>query len=505
MPHRRPGLGRTAVAAALALFLVHAVAMRFVCDDAFISFRYADNLIRHGELVFNPGERVEGYSNFLWTMLMAAVLATGLDPVPSSQVLGILAGLATLGVVARFAARCGGAASGWNATAAWMLAGSSSFAAWSTGGLETSLFVLVFTLAWTRCILEGESCRRPWSGVWFGVCALVRPEGALAFALAAMHRAVLGAAAGRWRPSRADLWWAGGFLVFFGPHLAWRWLYYGWPLPNTYYVKASGVALWQPGGRYVASWLVGHAAWIAAALPWMAAAARRRMHGRLGLMVALQLAGFAVHVAHAGGDFMAMHRFLVHLLPALAVVAALGLEALPWPPALCGRRRAVVAAAAIAVAVVVVVRADRSTLRVAHRDGIDSIGMLRQYAAQWTAIGRWLAQREPATTRIATSAAGAIPYYSRLYTLDVLGLSDAWIAHAMPQERGQAGHAKRAPEHYILSKGIDLLILHPTVLPRRIDRPANEVEYFAARGFVWEMTQVPGLSPPWWGAWRRVR
>jgi hypothetical protein len=40
-------------------------------DDAYISYRYAHNLFRGNGLVFNPGERVEGYSNFSYTLLMS--------------------------------------------------------------------------------------------------------------------------------------------------------------------------------------------------------------------------------------------------------------------------------------------------------------------------------------------------------------------------------------------------------------------------------------------------
>ncbi len=45
----------------------------FLCDDAFISFRYARNLLEGHGLVFNPGEYVEGYSNFLWVLELAAI------------------------------------------------------------------------------------------------------------------------------------------------------------------------------------------------------------------------------------------------------------------------------------------------------------------------------------------------------------------------------------------------------------------------------------------------
>src|SRR5439155_1651061 len=56
-------------------------------DDAFISFRYARNLVRGTGLVMNPGERVEGISNFLWTLLSVPVLALGKDPARAAQVL----------------------------------------------------------------------------------------------------------------------------------------------------------------------------------------------------------------------------------------------------------------------------------------------------------------------------------------------------------------------------------------------------------------------------------
>src|SRR5215212_3588570 len=42
-----------------------------VMDDAYISFRYAYNLVEGHGLVFNEGEYVEGYTSLLWTLLMA--------------------------------------------------------------------------------------------------------------------------------------------------------------------------------------------------------------------------------------------------------------------------------------------------------------------------------------------------------------------------------------------------------------------------------------------------
>ena len=57
---------------ALAYGVAAAIQRAWVCDDAFISFRCADHLVRGLGLVFNPGERVEGYTNFLWAVWVAA-------------------------------------------------------------------------------------------------------------------------------------------------------------------------------------------------------------------------------------------------------------------------------------------------------------------------------------------------------------------------------------------------------------------------------------------------
>ena len=68
----------------------------YVVDDAFISFRYARNLVEGHGLVYNPGEHVEGYSNFLWVLLEAALLASGAPILTGVKVLGVASGVAAV-------------------------------------------------------------------------------------------------------------------------------------------------------------------------------------------------------------------------------------------------------------------------------------------------------------------------------------------------------------------------------------------------------------------------
>src|SRR4029450_2282074 len=97
---------RLGLMASLVLLLAHALFYRFLCDDAFISFRYAHNLASGQGLVFNPGfERVEGYSNFLWVVVLAAFDALGARPEHVAPVLSLLLTVALWGLVARASLR----------------------------------------------------------------------------------------------------------------------------------------------------------------------------------------------------------------------------------------------------------------------------------------------------------------------------------------------------------------------------------------------------------------
>jgi hypothetical protein len=62
---------RVLVLVACAAFFLHGQEYEAVQDDAFISFVYSKHLAAGEGLVFNLGERVEGYTNFLWVALMA--------------------------------------------------------------------------------------------------------------------------------------------------------------------------------------------------------------------------------------------------------------------------------------------------------------------------------------------------------------------------------------------------------------------------------------------------
>ena len=78
----------------------------FLTDDAFISFRYTRNLLEGHGLVFNPGEYVEGYTNFLWILELAAIWGVfGLRPEHAAPWLSVAYTIATIAAILWWVAR----------------------------------------------------------------------------------------------------------------------------------------------------------------------------------------------------------------------------------------------------------------------------------------------------------------------------------------------------------------------------------------------------------------
>src|SRR5262249_33541612 len=148
-----------ALAACFLASLALAWARRFIQDDAFISLRYARNLARGLGLVFNPAERVEGYTNFLWTVWLSLPFRLGLDRVAFSYATGLALFAGTLVVAMRLARSL--LPEAWAAPLMLLaiLGANHTFSAYATGGLETML--QTFLALATFAALAGSPLRAP--------------------------------------------------------------------------------------------------------------------------------------------------------------------------------------------------------------------------------------------------------------------------------------------------------------------------------------------------------
>jgi len=230
----------------LGVGLVETVRRAWVCDDIFISLRYIQNLFQGDGLVFNAGERVEGYTHFLWVMLLAALHRLGLDLVWLAQYLSIAAFAALLVTLwwrsSRRAAQR--PSPGWLGLpiAAVGLALHKDMQIYASGGLETMPFALL--LLWAVLVTAGPKARWGLAATLYAIATLLRPEGAM-YTTAAFFYVLWSS-----RSVTQALRFAGVWLLLVLPSEIFRIAYFGDFLPNTFYAKSGQAANWQQGWHY---------------------------------------------------------------------------------------------------------------------------------------------------------------------------------------------------------------------------------------------------------------
>lgn len=243
----------------------------FLTDDAYISFRYASNLVSGHGLVWNaaPFRPVEGYSNFLWVMLLAGVWRwTGLEPPTTANAIALLFSLFSLLLFSLFLLNMRWRRELARFRVAFLalsllgLLSNRTFLAWSSSGLETAMYNF-FLLLWTFCLLRLPAGSSAWfflTSLSAALLTLTRPDGVLFLLgtlLAGLSVAWKGPRPGAWRSAP----WVIPPAALAVGHAVWRRLYYGEWLPNTYYAKIGSP--WpESGWRYLLSFVLEYALWL---------------------------------------------------------------------------------------------------------------------------------------------------------------------------------------------------------------------------------------------------
>lgn len=439
--------------------------LTFTLDDPFISFRYAENLAHGRGLVFNPGERVEGYSNLLWVLLLTVFARLGLDPshtwgmVLAAKLLGAACGFACLPMLLRLSRQFDpeDEPHAWlRGLPALLLGVSVYFAVWTVGGLETPLYA--FLLLWCgHLYLRGlAGSRRAFFasvGV-IGLLGLTRPEGFFVAGAFALH--LLFAARGAAPARRERVVWFGLNAVLVAALIVFRMAYYGDWLPNTYYAKADAPRLltYLRGLHQASEGLLGTVGLpllVLVPLAW----SRRRSPAAWSL--ALLVCAFDLaFVVRAGGDWMPGYRFVVPILPWLGLLLEASIRTLArgGSPALAARPQR---SRALDIGVVLVVLAAGFVLVRARILGLElgpefrplhKGGRLIQ--APYLDAARWVRDHVPAQDWIAVGEAGVIPYFAPQRFIDLLALNDAVLARA-PSLFSADYVFERDPEYVLLA------------------------------------------------------
>jgi hypothetical protein len=205
-------------------------------DDAYISYRYARNFVQGHGLVYNPGERVEGYSNFLYVFLMSLghVILSEESIYRFSLILNIFFTCITFFVFYKWVESELGNRSA--VTAVFLFASCPSIWIWVASGTETPLILLIQIAIWMmvqRIADDQKSNDLILLSILIVLSVLARADGFILPVIAVLYLLLQ-------RKIRAALYVSTALLSVIIIYFSWRYSYYGYILPNTYYVKVSG-------------------------------------------------------------------------------------------------------------------------------------------------------------------------------------------------------------------------------------------------------------------------
>jgi len=429
-------------------------------EDAAMLLRYSDNFAHGHGFRWNIDQApVSGATDFLYmalTGLAERVLHVSVET--ASRLLNLGGELLTvLGVFAGARLLFGG--NRWVAAAmgAYIVAGPAMKMA--EGCFGAPFFAAAVMCCWGLALLYAERngaerkdapASMRWSlGVAAGFAALgvlqgmIRPEGVLLagiFLLATLYRV------GRRRAVPLAGAFVLVFLVLGLPYFLWSWHYFGYPLPNPYYIKGKG-HLYPNSVRQA---VVNLSVLLAPVLPliplgWIDARTRRRT-----TQLAIALGGFAL-------------------------MWALKLPASPeWSRA---ARRCVAAGGVLAL--------------IAAMGYIDREIRYKDYYFGMPRFARMLEPFAAKGYTLATTEAGTLPLYSRWRTIDTLGLNDSTIAHnggVLTEQYLERMHPKLMLVHTDGSAGAKVMASEEGVGPIQQGTPYENFEvmshYAREHGYV---------------------
>lgn len=518
----------------------------FLTEDAFISFRYVRNLLSGHGLVYNPGEYVEGYSNFLWVLELAVLWGVfGLRPEHAAPWLSIAFTVGTIAAMLWWVVRL--PALQYRGLVGWMALGvvcsSATFAVWtSAGGLETRQFTFFIVLA-VVCLSLYRNIRRGLlvASLSLAAAALTRPEGSLVAVCCFGWFAIEGII----RDGRLRLYWrksaclATPFVVVVVAHFLFRYAYYGEWLPNTYYAKH--VRPWYEAGfRYL--WAAALETGLYLLLPLALLSLAREWQKRRDLTYMLPLSLIIFHMAYIariGGDHFE-YRPLDFYWPLLAVPVADGIVGLGviisrrFRRGTSGHWKSGVCAFLLFIPIVFYSNVIQGFLlieKATHRawfpdildednesagwlftvPGISSLAapivrlhmqLTEQYIAKRAGAFRSNAEwgirsfrpyesvdwdMFPQDAVASTTSAGIMPFYAYgLTVIDEHGLNDATIARnpvSHPNYQRRIAHDRHPPDGYLESRGVNLN-LHPAV-SSAADLPIRQEYALRIRSDLW--------------------
>jgi len=436
--------------AALGIYIFFVLSLNFTQDDAYISYRYVANYLNGDGLVYNIGERIEGITNFGWTVFMMFLGVLRADYMWWSKIVGVLFGAGVI-AVAFFIGEELFRREGWayTALATLLLGANQSLAYWSVSGLETAAFAFFAVLSLLLFL------RKDWLLVFaLAMAVWLRPEGAVVTAILLITETVQTRSWPRFSAACAAL-----ALVVSLPFVAFKLWYYGSILPNPFYAKTSfdleqlknGLEYAGEFSQHYAVYYVGLLGLVIPLILW------RRGNDVLKAVWLFTVSYFA-YVILIGGDVLKVHRFFLPMFGPMAVLMVFAVRAL-----LCRMRPALQYLILLPFAATMLVTTYVLPKPVVTRYNTNE----RAFTYKMQFKARAMKQADPTNFSVALATIGIFGYELLGHDIiDMVGLTDSTIARysedPIPgmettwkeQKHNTRYLLGRAPDYIMFSTGI---------------------------------------------------
>lgn len=446
---------------------------KFLQDDAFITFRYSENWSNGLGPVFNQGEKIEGYTNFLWMFIIALCLNFIKDPIVLSHFWGIVFYFITLLCYYRISISFFSNAF-LSILFLFLLGTNYSLSSYATGGLETSLASAL--LALTLFLINKIELNKIQNiylfliSIVLSLLILTRLDFGLVVALIyiyIIYRIFFIEIKDKFK---RIIILSAPLTLLVGFYLLWKYLYYKNLLPNTFNAKLNGGSDYNilSGLDFLLTFITTY--WLGLPILFLLSLVVFRKvvlntHFEKILLILLLLVTF--YVVSIGGDFMEF-RFFVPYIPILFLIlikqfyisiGIVGVLSLGFSLLFSSMNYRF--------------KDKKKLIQNLSFSGIESILNLQKHLTDplenWIFIGKEFRKTFKDTQiKISVGPAGAIPYYSKLYSLDMLGLNDENVKDPKYFDTFPAfksGHKKFSKLSYLKKKNIQLVISNPVIFP----------------------------------------
>lgn len=461
-------------------------------DDTFIYFRYAHNIANGFGFVYNINSLpVEGYSSFLYLMVLTLFEFIGVKAINVFVYLGVVSNLLSLLVISHYFLRILKVSSVTALTTILLIILTPNFLYYTTSGMETSLYSFLVITSVVITVKSYLEKRLPFLvGFMWALTSLARFEASAIFLFLLVINLLLDVKSQR-IDSNYYYKLLMGFAVIFIPYFIWRWDYFGQFFPNTYYDKTGGGFYQFSGGvLYVLdSFRQNFGGTSVILFFFLIFISKQNLKQYEVYTIGFLIIFYSFVIIILGGDHFGYGRFLTPVFLLFFLLVGLGIEnffnivkfkkfiVIPTLLFIC----ACISFRSLKVEIFPI--SNKSTPY--FDNGIKDYNWIKGFAL----MGKALKKIEVENKTIALVPIGAIGYYSDYEIFDMLGLVDPVIANQEFDKKyiktWRPGHDK-GDGKYILSKKPYFIQLTDYITKDPQKNPGNFNLQYKSVSEIWE-------------------